>query len=86
MNNFWFYFKSQKRGLAEIELDSYEKSILFSPSEFQETRFQKLIILPTTSQTQKTFLEKNVVGESMIVKNVLRKIFPPFELLTRRKW
>ncbi|CAI2188226.1 2535_t:CDS:2, partial [Funneliformis geosporum] len=44
--------------VVEIELDDYGQGMLFSPQEFQETRFQTLT-LPVTPQVRKVD-EKNI--------------------------
>ena len=78
MKNFSFYFEikenkkvsfDQKKNIVEIELHGLGQGMLFSPQEYQETRFQKLT-LPATPQVQKAFLENDITNKRMVVKDV----------------
>ena len=63
---------NKEKGFVEIDMEDdslASNGMLFSPREFQETRFQKLV-LPINSQTQKQLLQNDIVGKRMVIKHV----------------
>jgi len=63
---------NKEKGFVEIDMEDdslASNRMLFSPREFQETRFQKLV-LPINSQTQKQLLQNDIVGKRMVIKHV----------------
>ncbi|KLL04528.1 MAG: hypothetical protein MRERV_19c008 [Mycoplasmataceae bacterium RV_VA103A] len=78
MSELNFYFKAKKVVLNEeervmrVELNDFGQGLLFSPQEFQETRFHTLI-LSATPQVRKTLLENYVNDKRIVIKDIQKE-------------
>ncbi|CAG8449627.1 7714_t:CDS:2 [Cetraspora pellucida] len=63
---------NEEKKIMQIELNDLRQGLLFSPQEFQETRFQTLI-LPATSQVRKSLLENDVNDKRMVIKGIQKE-------------